>query len=111
MTPEEIEDLAFAGAPLPERLDTPDTLLFLMFRNLYDYAKQTQMPREQGAKEKQRILRLYEQYRFDDKMRLHHVQVIKGTERALSDYMREPSLENADKMVEAFRGFLGRKNP
>ena len=109
MTPDEIEDLAFRGVPLPKGLDGPDTLLFLQLRNLYDYAARVQMPREQGKKEKRRILRQYEDWRYADKLRLHYIQVIKRTEAALSAYFREPSIQNADKLAEAFQGALLRK--
>ena len=109
MTIDEIEDLAFNGAPLPEHLNEPNTLLFLMFRNLYDYAKRSQMPREQGKREKQRILKLYENALYKDKLSYHHVKVIKDTESALETYFKAPSIENADKLAEAFEGVLLRK--
>ena len=51
-----LEDLAFAGAAMPEGLRFPDQLLFLRLRFLYAYARQIRMDPAQGKREKHEIV-------------------------------------------------------
>lgn len=64
MTVDQIEDLAFQEAPLPDNLPFPEQLLFLKLRYLYAYAKISHLPPEQGKKEKNIILGSFQTDRF-----------------------------------------------
>lgn len=52
LTPEELEDMAFRGDPMPETDSQADELLFLCFRNLYAYAKKSAYAPGAGQKGK-----------------------------------------------------------
>ena len=56
---DELEDLAFRGSQMPDGLPSQDQALFLKFRCLYQYAKQSNMSLQQGKQEKQEILVSY----------------------------------------------------
>ena len=65
LSEEEIEDMAFRGGELPKDLGYGDTLMFLMYRNLYDFARRVQMDSDQGKREKARIQAACKTYRLD----------------------------------------------
>lgn len=101
MTPEELEDLAYRGKPMPDLRSQAQCLLFQAFRNLYDYARRVQMPPEQGRREKQEILKAYEINKFLEDMQEQTNQMWKRIEIAASEYRKSPSVENADKLLKA----------
>lgn len=101
MTVEELEDLAFHKAPMPDLKSQAQCKLFLCFRNLYDFAARTQMAPEQGRREKQQILDAYRIDKFLEEMQEETNDMWKKIEIAVSKYNKEPSVENADKIVEA----------
>lgn len=104
MTPDEIEDLAFNGAELPDSLGYAGTALFLMFRNLYDYAKRVKMPPAQGRREKQKILHEYERFLVLEKLGEHHRAVTMATQFSIAAFRKAPSIENAEALIEAIDG-------
>ena len=72
---DQLEDLAYNGEPMPEGLNYVDTLYYQKLRLLYAYARQVQMPPEQGKREKQLIV---EQYILDE---VNHLAMMQGAER------------------------------
>lgn len=101
MTIEQLEDMAFRGEPMPELRSQAQVLLFLHFRNLYDYAKRIQMAPEQGAREKHEILKSYEINKFLEDLQEQTNNMWKRVEVAAMEYRKNPSIENADKLLEA----------
>ena len=101
MTIEQLEDMAFRGEPMPDLRSQAQVLLFLHFRNLYDYAKRIQMAPEQGAREKHEILKSYELNKFLEDLQEQTNNMWKRVEVAAMEYRKNPSIENADKLLEA----------
>lgn len=101
MTPAELEDLAFRGEPMPDLRSLAQVLLFQSFRNLYDYAKRTQMAKEQGRREKHEIMRAFQTNKFLEDMQEETNQMWKRIELAAAGYAKAPSVESADKLYEA----------
>lgn len=101
MKPEELEDLAFRGGPMPDLRSQAQVLLFQSFRNLYDYAKRVQMTPEQGRREKAQILDAYKINKFLEEMQEDTNNMWKRIEIAAANYAKSPSVENADKLYEA----------
>lgn len=101
MTIEQLEDMAFRGEPMPELRSQAQVLLFLHFRNLYDYAKRIQMAPEQGAREKHEILKAYEINKFLEDLQEQTNNMWKRVEVTAMEYRKNPSIENADKLLEA----------
>ena len=104
-TCDEIEDLAFEGAELPQDLNYGETLLFLMFRALYEYARSTHMNSDQGIREKQRILFQCKRYLLDADYAKYAAERTLRMEQAMRDYRKaqspEEALRAANKLVEA----------
>lgn len=101
MTPEELEDLAYQGKPMPELHSQAQVLLFLSFRNLYDYARRVQMAPEQGRREKVEILNAYRINKFLEDMQEQTNLMWKEIELTSAGYAKAPSVETADKLYEA----------
>lgn len=101
MSVDQLEDLAFHGAPLPNLKKLSDMLLFLSFRNLYDFAKRTQMTHEQGAREKAQILHDYKVNSFLEELHESTSDMWRRVEVAVAEYNKAPSIERADKVIEA----------
>lgn len=101
MTPEELEDLAFRGAPMPDLTSQADVLLFQSFRNLYDFAKRVGMSPEQGKREKAQILDAYKINRFLEEMQESTNRMWKRIEIAASEYRKSPSVEKADLLLKS----------
>lgn len=101
MSVEELEDLAIQGKPMPDLRSQAQVLLFLSFRDLYDFARRSGMSREQGTREKAQILEAYRINKFLEELQESTQQMWKRIETAASEYRKSPSVELADKLLEA----------
>lgn len=101
MSTEALEDLAFKGAPMPDLRSQAQVLLFQSFRNLYDFARRSGMSPEQGKREKAQILDAYKINKFLEEMQESTNAMWKNIEIAASNYRKAPSVELADKLLEA----------
>lgn len=100
MTPEELEDLAYRRQTMPELRSQAEVLLFLSFRSLYDFASKTGMPMEQGKREKAQILEAFRINKFLEELQESTNEMWKDLEFAAADYNKEPSVDNADKIMK-----------
>lgn len=101
MSVAELEDLAFRGAPMPDLRSQAQVLLFLSFRDLYDFARRSGMSPEQGKREKAQILAAYKVNKFLEELQESTNEMWKNIEIAVSEYRKAPSVELADKLLEA----------
>lgn len=101
MSVEELEDLAIRGGPMPDLQSQAQVLLFLSFRDLYDFARRSGMSPEQGKREKAQILSAYKINKFLEELQESTNEMWKRIEIAASDYRKAPSVELADKLLEA----------
>lgn len=85
-------------------------LLFQSFRELYQYAAMVGMSQELGRAEKTKILEVYRINKFLEDMQERTNQMWKRIEAASSEYRKSPSIEAADKLLEAIYG-VERKQP
>ena len=104
MTPEELEDLAYQGAAMPDLQSQADVLLFLSFRNLYDFARRNGMSPEQGKREKSQIIEAHRINKFLEEIQETTNRMWKRIEIAAAAYRKAPSVETADVLMkELFR--------
>lgn len=92
------------GDEMPKGLEYPDQVLYLCFRMLYAQLRMGIIDRDTAVREKRKLLREYEQYKFVDERGKEWVQKIKNTEIARSEYRKNRTLENADKLLFAIDG-------
>lgn len=104
----DVDRLAYAGAGIPDGLDSVATLRFLMLRALYQYAKATEMPRDQWAREKRYVEAVVAKYCTDMELVKHCADVMLRTGHARADYRKArnarddtAAMEASDKLVEA----------
>lgn len=98
------EKIAMAGGEAPKDLEYPDQILFLQLRLLYDSYKRKLIDRETATQEKVELLRTYELHKIVDKMGKEWVEIIRSTEIARSEYRKNRTLENADKLLACVEG-------
>lgn len=109
MSVEELEDLAYNGAPMPDLRSQAQVLLYQSFRDLYDFARRSGMSPEQGKREKAQILEAYRINKFLEDLQEDTQELWKRIEIAASEYRKAPSVELADKLLEAIYGGVKRK--
>ena len=95
---------AMAGAEMPDGLSYPDQILYLELRMLYHQYRQKIVDRETAVREKQKMIKQYQDLKFREKMGEHWVDLIRLTELARSEYRHNPCHENAMKLVETIEG-------
>lgn len=71
----DLEKLAASGAEMPEGLNTGEQLLFLTLRELYANFRSGAINREQGHREKQRVLDSYRQIKFEQSLFDEHLRL------------------------------------
>ena len=85
-------------------MDLVDQLMFQALANLYGRFYGKQISKEAAATEKKELLRNYEHWKFMWSMGDHWAAMLKGTEMARTEYRKNPTLENADKLLAAIDG-------
>lgn len=103
----DLDRIAYAGGAIPDGLDSVFTLRFLMLRALYQYAKATDMSRDDGAREKRYIETVVAKYRADMELAKYHADMLLHTGNARAEYRKarnasddDAALEAADKLVD-----------
>ncbi len=96
-----LERMAKDGNEMPDGLEYPNQIMYLCLRMLYSQLRLGIIDRDAAIREKKRLVREYECYVFQHEMGKEWVQVIKNTELARAEYMKNPTIENADKLMKA----------
>lgn len=110
MTIEEIEDLAYRKAPMPDNLENMTQInAFQAFRNLYDFASRVRMDPAQGKREKAEIIKTYKIGELNEKLLDSTNKLWKAIEIAGAAYCANPCVETADAFYEAVYGGARRK--
>lgn len=102
------ERQAQRGEEMPDNISCSDKIIYLELRNLYAAVRNKVITRETAVKEKKLLLEDYRQYVFQEEMREEWVSVIKATELARAEFRKNPTIENAEKLVAIIEG---RKRP
>lgn len=98
------EKKAMQGGEMPEGLTLTDQNMFLALRSLYDNYRKGIVDRDTASREKNRLLIEYKSSILIDMVCRNWVDQIKQTEMARSEYRKERTLENADKLLAAIDG-------
>ena len=97
---------AMLGMEMPGGLDVQDQILFLQLRLLYRSYKNGEISRDMAKSEKKKLLAEYRKSTVANESRKRWVELIKRTEEARSEYRREKSIENADRLLKSIDGVL-----
>lgn len=100
----EYEKAAIAAEEMPEGLEYPDQIMYLCLRSLYAQVRMGIISREKAISEKNKLLISYRVNQFDLKLANYRNELIKQTETRISEYRKNRTLENADAVIEAFKG-------
>jgi len=99
------ERAAMRGDPMPDGLSAPDQWMYRCLVLLYDSAKRGIIDRETGRADKGRLAYqrdlLERKFRIGEDLVTHSAQMFKAVESAANAYVKERTLENADRLYEA----------
>lgn len=98
------ENLAMVGGEMPDGLPWPDQIAFLVLRELYSQVKRGVIDRDTAVKEKRILIREYNNNVMMDNARKEWVRIVRETEFSKTEYIKNRTLENADKIVCAIDG-------
>jgi hypothetical protein len=96
-----LERMAKDGNEMPDGLEYPDQIMYMSLRMLYAQLRLGIIDRDAAIREKKQLVREYECYSFQNAMGKEWVQVIKATELARAEYMKNRTLGNADKLMKS----------
>lgn len=103
------ERMAIRKEPVPDGLDLVETWTYLALVSLYDIAGRGSITFEQGKEAKQKITRSWKVARDDfDSCRdltRYIAKLRKDIELAASDYRKNRTIENADRLLNIIDGF------
>lgn len=112
MTEQEIAVFAANGYPIADDTTPEIRALYYRLALLYLQYRFGLISAECGAQEKAAALMKFRKDRdeqmFDKKQRRHMLRFWQNTEAAANEYRLHPSIENADRLLEAIYG-VGRK--
>lgn len=98
------EQQAIRGEEMPDGLRYAEQILYLCLRMLYAQKKLGIIDRDTAILEKKKLLDEYQCYDFQQKMGDEWVSVIKETELARATFRKDPTIENAEALVEIIEG-------
>ena len=104
---------AVRGAPLPEGLDMVDACCYMALRGLYVMFQLGMISREEAAAEKQRLKKLRDdtrrQQRFERDVAQTRWDLIKATEAARSRFRLEPTVKHGFDLCASIAGAKRRR--
>lgn len=98
------EKEAMYGLDMPDSLEQPDQLMFLCLRQLYGQKRAGLIDRSRAIMEKSKLLEEYRVTKFRYDLWGRGPALWKRIEAASSEYRKSPSIEAADKLLEAIYG-------
>ena len=98
------EQQAIRGEEMPDGLRYAEQILYMCLRMLYAQKKLGIIDRDTAILEKKKLLDEYQCYDFQQKMGDEWVAVIKETELARATFRKDPTIENAEALVEIIEG-------
>lgn len=107
--PEELTLLARSGADMPSGLGFAEICLFQAMRNLYSEYRRGRISLETGKRERVQIMNNYRSARLMQEVWHTSLDRFKRGELAVSEYRKNPTIENADKAIDILYGGVGRK--
>lgn len=98
------ENQAANGSPMPDGLSAADTAAYQALAHLYARYRLGHIERSSAAVEKRKILRAWEAGKNSEKLTEYHVALTVATEGAKSAFLKNPTVENAEKLIRVLDG-------
>lgn len=92
------------GDPMPDGLTSPEQTLYLQLRMLYSQYRSGLVSREQAKEEKRMLCREFDNNKYKEKMYRYWVEQTRRTEGCKNAYMKNKTIENADRLVRVLDG-------
>lgn len=101
---EAIERLAMKGEEMPDGMDYPEQVLFQSLSLLYARYREKHIDRDSAKEEKKKLLDEYQAYKLNWSMADKWCEIIKLTELARAEFRKDPTVDNAWKLVNIIEG-------
>ena len=102
------ERQAMNGEPMPDGLSLHGQEAYTSIRNIYAAYRDGRLSKDVGSAEKKMVKRKYDQAVEDEKFRnkqaIYHIKVHKQAEQAITAVRKDPSPENALRLVDVLDG-------
>lgn len=102
------EEKAMNGEPMPDGLSLFDQAAYTAVRNIYAAYREGRLSKEAGSSEKKMVKRKYDQAKeneaFRNKIDIYHIKLHKQIEKAVTAVRKDPSPENALRLVDVLDG-------
>ena len=92
------------GDPMPDGLTSQEQTLYLQLRMLYAQYRSGVVSRERAKEEKRMLCKEFDKNQYKEKMYRYWVEQTKQTERYKNAYMKNKTIENADKLLGVLDG-------
>lgn len=100
------EETAISGGEMPDGLPHEEQTIFVRLRYLYDLLRKEQISQAAATREKMKYLDAYRIEKAGYECLKRYSEIIKKTEIATSEYRKNRTLENADKLVTVLEGVV-----
>lgn len=98
------EPMAQGGDGMPDGLEWAEQMLYIELRGLYGQVRMKVIERQNAVREKKRLLEDYRCYQFQDGMYKKFAAAIRSTELYRAEFRKNPTIENAWKVIRALEG-------
>ncbi len=95
---------AMTGKEMPDGLRSPEQILYLSLRLLYQQHRLKMISRETAVAEKKRLVKEYEMDKRDYKGQMYYINQMRMSKKACSRYRLNRTLENADLLADVVDG-------
>lgn len=92
------------GDPMPDGLNSPEQTLYFQLRMLYAQYRGGIVSRERAKEEKRILCKEFDKNQHKEKMYRYWVEQTKRTEAAKVVYLKDKTIESADKLVRVLDG-------
>ena len=103
MTTDDLERLAAADAEMPDDLETPEQLLYLTLRTLYQNFRSGAVNRDRAKREKSRIYVAYQGIKNEYKVTKQHLEIRKRLSNNISE-LYQCGCASCRKLLNIFTG-------
>lgn len=98
------EPMAQRGEEMPSDIPCADKIAYMQLRSLYGQVRNKIITRDRAVSEKKQILQDHRCYQFQEEMGQEWTAVIQKTELARSEFRKNPTVDNAWKLIDAIEG-------
>lgn len=92
--------------PMPDGLSIVDAAAYQALANLYARYKAGFIDKDSAIKEKKKIQKSWKDGKVSDELNRYHVKLDRDTEAAKSAFLKNKTIENAERLIKIMDGII-----